>query len=109
MRSLRDEQCGGSNELALLVNIDGLSRRRYAVARTIANLNENEARVVQHDEIDFAEAAAEISPNQKQALALQGFKGDLLGVKAYSSRVSSYHDSSSAASGNSSSGSSLMS
>jgi hypothetical protein len=40
---------------------------------------------------------------------LQGFKGDLLGVKAYSSRVSSYHDSSSAASGNSSSGSSLMS
>ena len=79
------------------------------VAAAIANLNKNQAVVIQHDEINFTQAATEISVYRDKALALQRFKGELLGVKAYSSRVSSNHDSSSADAGNCSSGSLLMS
>ena len=56
-----------------------------------------------------ARAAAEISANRDKALASQRVKSESLGIQAYSSRVSSNHDASSAASGNSDSGSLLMS
>ena len=108
-RSFGDKQRRGSNELALLVNINGLFRGRYEVARAITNLDENKARVVQHDEVYFAEATAEISANRDKALTPQRVKSESLGIQAYNSRVSSNHDASSAASGNSGSGSLLMS
>ena len=79
----------------------------------VAHFHENQARIIEHNEVDLAAASAKIPANGLQALGLQMLESHLLGVaaclSAYSSRVGSYHDSASVASGGKSSALSLKS
>jgi len=109
LRAFCEKQCRCSNDLALLVDIDGQAGPSEAIAAAIAYFDKDQAIPVAHNQIDFAEAATEVPRNRSQARAFQESVGESLSVKAYSSRVASSHDSSSATSGNISSGSSLMS
>ncbi len=107
--SFRSKQCRSPNQFALLVNIDGQAGARKTVAGAVAHLDEDQAAVIFHNEVNFAQAATKILYDSDQALSVQELMRELLGVESYSSRVESGHASSSAASGLRSSASSLMS
>ena len=94
-----EKEGGSTNEFTLLVYVDGRACTREVVARAVANLSEYETVGVPHNEVDLAEAAAEVSLQGFQALALQVAESEIFGVKPYSSCVSPNHGSSSASSG----------
>ena len=105
----RDKQGGRPNDLPLLVDIDCQAGTRKPIAGTVAHFDKNETVLVEHDQVYFAKPAAEVSSDDCQALIVQVAIGESFCIEAYSSRVDSNHDSSSAASGNNNSGSSLVS
>lgn len=79
------------------------------MAAAITNLNEHQAIVVRHDQVDFTETALKILCDQNQAPTPQELKSEALGAEPYSSRISSNQGASSAISGSKRSGSSLTS
>ena len=91
------------------MNIDRKTGGCESIVATITNFDKHQAVSVTHDQVDLAEAATKISRYAGQALANQESVSGALRIIPYSSGVGSYHDSSSAASGDNNSGSSLMS
>lgn len=98
-----------ANELALFTLVDGQPGCHERLAASKPYFNDNKTSAVLHDQVELAETASKITPDGNQALSLQEVKSEIFSVAAYSSCVASNHDSSSAASGNSISGSLLMS
>lgn len=104
-----EKQGGRSNEFLLLAGVNGQAGVRQTAAASIAYFGKYQAIIVEHDQVDLAEATAEVLCDIGQALRIQEFASQFFGIRAYSSCVASNHDSSSAASGSIISGPSLMS
>ena len=80
-----------SYEFALFAGVNGRGRPGESAGRTKTNLHENQAALVKHDEVDFAEPAAIISLDRLQSPGPKVLKRKFLGNVTYSSGVSSYH------------------
>jgi hypothetical protein len=108
-RTFGEKQRSRTNEFPLLMDIYGQPGRDEVIVGSITYLDEDKTLSVQHNQVDFAEAALKVASDRLQAIVDQESVSAAFGLGAYSSRVSSSHDSSSAASGICNSGSSEMS
>jgi hypothetical protein len=77
-RSGHQEHLGGPDQLALLAPVDGQGGTRKCTGGSIPNLDEHQAIVIQHDQVDFAMAAAIIAFDRLQSPVLQVSTGKLL-------------------------------
>ncbi len=66
-----EKHFGGPRELVLLAPVDGQGGTRERSGGAITDLDEHQAIVIQHYEVDFANAAAVIALNGLQAFVLQ--------------------------------------
>lgn len=73
---------GRTRELSLLACVhgqDGVNETRVAA---IAHFDEYQARIVKHDQVDFAPSGAKIPAHRRQAFATQEIERLLFGVKS---------------------------
>jgi hypothetical protein len=78
----RSKHRSGANDLALLVMIDRDHRFHEFRRASVANFDESKASLIEHNQVDFTAAAAEVACDGTQALLEKKFVGELLGVVA---------------------------
>ena len=104
-----DEHCCCPNDLSLLVMVDGVARMREYSGCPISHFDECQAVAIEHDQVDFAATAVEVSGDGAEVLIDEKIKRQLLCLTAYISCAAESHGASSAASGTIKLPSSLMS
>jgi hypothetical protein len=57
-----------TNDFPLFAGINSVASRRESRRRTVPDLDKDQAALVQHDEIDFATSAAEVSNDWPQTV-----------------------------------------
>jgi hypothetical protein len=77
-RSGHQEHFGGPHQLALFAPVDSQGGTRECTGGSIPNLDEYQAIVIQHDQVDFAMTAAIIAFDRLQSPGLQVSTGKLL-------------------------------
>lgn len=78
----REKRFGGPDQLSLLVAVDRHRRARKRTRGSVANLDEHQAIVIEHDEVDFAVTAAEIVGDRRESAVSQVSKRELFGSVA---------------------------
>ena len=78
----REEQGRRANKLALLVMVNRQGGAGDAPGAPVAYLDEYEALLIAHYEIDLTESAAEIASDGLEPAAFQVLPGSLLGLRA---------------------------
>jgi hypothetical protein len=76
----RQKQLGGQCEFSLLVVIDRQGGPSEASGRAKSNFDENEAVPIEHDQVNLAVAATEVSRYGSQTFIFQKSECELLGM-----------------------------
>ena len=80
--SAADVEGSGEAELALFLRADGLHRVRETRSGACANLDEDDARLITHDQIEFPEPAAKVAREQRKAARAKMIQSQLFGCAA---------------------------
>lgn len=94
-----DVHGGSANDFSLLAMIDCVAGRRERSRSAVPYFDKRQAVPIQHDQIDFATAAVEVSRNGTEILIDEIIERQLFGLTTYSSCTARSHGASSAASG----------
>ena len=82
---------GGPAQLYLLETIHGMGSRDQSLTSAQTHLNKYQAFLVQHDQVDFTQAAPEVSLDREQTLSFEIAQRERFPPCAYSSRVGAFH------------------
>jgi len=104
-----DVHSGSANDFSLLAMIDCVAGWRERSGSTIPYFDKRQAVPIQHDQVDFAAAAVEVPRNGTEIPSDEIIERQLFSLTAYNSCTARSHGASSAAPGEISVPSPLMS
>jgi len=94
-----DVHGGSANDFPLLAMIDCMAGGRERSTSAIPNFDKRQAVPIEHDQVDFATAAAEVPRNGAEIPSDEIVERQLFSLTAYRSCTARSHGASSAASG----------